>query len=119
MILGVMALCILVLPANAQTSKFDTEKGTVFKDCETCPEMIVVPKGLYIMGFGGKNHHGPPNRVIIERAFAIGRFEIKFNEWFACVLEDGCRHKPDDHKWGMIGRPVINVTWAQAKNYTR
>ncbi len=119
LVLGFLALYVLAQPANAQTATVGAKKGTVFKDCGTCPEMIVVPKGLYIMGFGGKNRHGPPRRLTVENDFAIGRFEIKFNEWFACVSERGCRHKPDDHKWGMIGRPVINVTWAQAKNYTR
>ena len=93
--------------------------GTVFKDCDTCPEMVVLPAGIYIMGLGGKGRHGPPHRVNFAKPFAVGRFEIKFTEWFACVAEEGCRHKPHDHNWGQIGRPVINVTWAQAKNYTQ
>ena len=70
------------------------------------------------MGLGGKNRHGPPHRVNILKPFAIGRYEIKFNEWHSCLREKFCTHTPDDHKWGMIGRPVINVTWSQAKTFT-
>ncbi len=117
------ALCLLVSPVmaqtQAQTQAEGPKKGTVFKDCAECPEMVVVPKGIYIMGLGGKNRHGPPHRVNIKQPFAVGRYEVKFSEWFACVREEACRHKPHDHNWGTIGRPVINVTWAQAKNFTR
>lgn len=110
---------LTAVPAVAQTADKPMKKGTVFRDCAECPEMIVVPKGIYIMGLGGKNRHGPPHRVNIKKPFAIGRYEVKFNEWFACVRDQICRHKPHDHNWGTIGRPVINVTWAQAKNFTR
>lgn len=94
--------------------------GTIFKDCKTCPEMVVVPAGIYIMGLGAtRKRDGPPHRVNIKRPFAIGRFEVTFRQWFACVAEKGCRQRPDDHKWGQIKRPVINVTWDQVQNYVK
>jgi len=95
------------------------QPGFVFKDCETCPELVIVPKGLFIMGLGGKGRHGPPHRVNIKKSFAIGRYEVTFPQWLACVAEEGCRHKPHDHNWGRVGRPVINITWDQANNYLR
>lgn len=118
-----IAFCLLSLvvtaPAAGQTPDKPAAKGKIFRDCPSCPEMIVVPEGSYAMGFGGKKRRGPPSRVVIKKPFAIGRFEITFDEWFACVADRGCRHRPDDHDWGAARRPVINITWAQAKNYTR
>ena len=121
---GILAFSILTIWIYpfllvAEEVNKNLKPGVVFKDCEVCPEMVVVPKGLYIMGLGGKNRHGPPLRVVVSKPFAIGRYEVKFNEWFACVSDGACLHRPNDHNWGSIGRPVINITWPQTKNFTR
>jgi len=47
----------------------------------------------------------------------MGRFEVNFSEWQACVNGGGCLREPDDHRWGRKGRPVINVTYFDAKRY--
>jgi len=47
----------------------------------------------------------------------MGRFEVNFSEWQACVNGGGCLREPDDHRWGRKGRPVINVTYFNAKRY--
>jgi formylglycine-generating enzyme required for sulfatase activity len=54
---------------------------------------------------------GPQHRVTIARPFAVGKFEVTFAEWDACVAAGGCRHNPDDRGWGRGKRPVINVSW--------
>ena len=51
---------------------------------------------------------GPQRRVTIARPFAVGKFEVTFAEWDACVATGGCSHRPDD--WGRGKRPV-NVSW--------
>ena len=121
---GILALGFLLIwatsfPTMAQMPNGILKPGTVFKDCKICPEMIVVPKGLYIIGLGGKNRHGPPRRIVINKTFAVGRYEITFDEWYACLLEEGCQHQPDDHNWGTQRRPVINITLEQTKNFNR
>ncbi len=94
--------------------------GDVFRDCTKCPELVVVPAGLFIMGSNGKRKaEKPAHRVNITKPFAIGRYEVTFSEWFACLQAKACNHNPDDHKWGRRGRPVINVTWDQAETYTK
>ncbi len=46
-------------------------------------------------------------------------------EWDACVAADGCSHRPgeggQEHGvgWGRGRRPVINVSWNDAKQYVR
>jgi len=55
--------------------------------------------------------------VRIARAFAVGRYEVTFAEWDACVAAGGCRHKPDDRGWGRGRQPVIEVSWDDAREY--
>jgi len=99
-------------------SSFKT--GQIFRDCRNCPELVVIPAGLYMMGSNNKRKtERPAHRVSIKKRFAIGRYEVTFKEWLTCVDERGCLHKPDDHNWGRTGRPVINVTWDQAQTYIR
>ena len=94
--------------------------GIVFKDCDHCPELVVVPSGIFIMGLKGKRKvEKPAHRVNITKPFAIGRFEVTFDEWEACIDDGGCKHTPDDHNWGRANRPVINITWGQARNYAK
>lgn len=92
--------------------------GEVFRDCEACPEMVVIPAGSFVMGRDGRHEYeAPAHTVTIAKPFAIGRFEVTFNEWEACVKESGCAAVPDDHKWGRGRRPAINVTWDEARGF--
>ena len=43
---------------------------------------------------------GPQHRVTIARPFAVGKFEVTFAEWDACVAAGGCKHRPIDQGWG-------------------
>jgi formylglycine-generating enzyme required for sulfatase activity len=96
--------------------------GESFRDCEVCPEMVVVPAGSFMMGSppgegGHKNYEGPQHQVIIARPFAVGKFEVTFAEWDACVAERACAPIPDGG-WGRGRRPVMNVSWDDiAKEY--
>ena len=92
--------------------------GQVFRDCPDCPELVVVPAGIFIMGLKAKSKKSKPaHRVNIAKPFALGRFEVKFSEWQACINDGGCKNNPNDHRWGKKGRPVINITYYDAKRY--
>ncbi len=97
--------------------------GTVFKDCaDVCPEMVVVPRGSFTMGSpadeaGRGTDEGPRHPVAFVNAFAIGRYEVTFAEYDACVAEGGCTFKPNDQGWGRGQRPVFNVSWNDAQAY--
>jgi formylglycine-generating enzyme required for sulfatase activity len=94
-----------------------------FKECSDCPQMIVVPAGSFMMGSpanerGRDTNEGPQHRVTFTRQFAVAQFEVTFQEWDACVADGGCnRYKPSDRGWGRDRRPVINVSWDDAKAY--
>jgi formylglycine-generating enzyme required for sulfatase activity len=83
-----------------------------FKECPACPELIVVPIGEFTMGSNdGEADEKPVRRIVLDKAFAVGRFEVTFAEWDTCVADGGCKHKPEDRGWGRGNRPVINVSW--------
>ena len=95
--------------------------GKEFRDCETCPLMVVVPVGQFVMGSppsetGRSDAEGPPHVINIARPFAVGKFEVTFDEWNACVAERACREAKDEG-WGQGKRPVINVSHEQATGY--
>jgi formylglycine-generating enzyme required for sulfatase activity len=95
-----------------------------FRDCPECPEMIVVPAASFTMGSpddetGREANEGPQRVVTINRPFAIGKFEVTFAEWDACVAEGGCKSNPTprDEGWGQDKQPVVNVSWDDAVEY--
>jgi formylglycine-generating enzyme required for sulfatase activity len=46
------------------------------------------------------------------------RTEVTFREWDACVADGACDgYRPSDQDWGRETRPVINVTWMNARAY--
>jgi formylglycine-generating enzyme required for sulfatase activity len=94
---------------------------TEFKDCAGCPQMAVIPAGEFTMGSPpSEPHRGAeaPHRVTIATPFAVSKFEITFDEWDACVKDGGCGgYRPDDQGWGRGKRPVINISWENAKTY--
>ena len=99
--------------------------GRNSRDCPECPEMVVVPGGSYMMGSPGDEavrsaDEGPQHRVTIPRPIAVGKYEVTFAEWDACVAAGGCGgYRPEDEGWGRGRRPVINVSWNDAKSYVK
>ena len=107
-------------PANAAEG---LRRGNVFKDCaDVCPEMVVIPAGSFTMGSpaeeaGRDASEGPRHPVALVNAFAIGRYEVTFAEYDACVTDGGCTHRPNDQGWGRGRRPVVDVNWNDAQAY--
>lgn len=93
-----------------------TEPGRAFRDCSTCPEMVVVPAGSFTMG-GKTDYDHPTHRATVKNKFAIGRYEVTFDEWDKCAEEGGCKTRPGDRGWGRGRHPVINVSWLDAKAF--
>lgn len=106
-----------------------TEPGVaeIFQDCETCPRMTWLPAGEFVMGSpdnerGRDNDEEPQHRVTIADAIAVSVYEITWDEWEACSRDGGCEDVSDrgfvaDDGWGKGNRPVINVSWSDAKTY--
>jgi formylglycine-generating enzyme required for sulfatase activity len=92
--------------------------GALIQDCVDCPKMVVVAPGDFEMGSQrGKTDEKPRHKVSLPNAFAVGLYEITFQEWATCIDEGGCSHNPGDENWGRQQRPLVNVSWNDAKNY--
>ena len=97
--------------------------GDGFRDCAACPEMVVVAAGSFMMGSLASEEEwdsdeGPQHRVTIGLPFAVGVYEVTFEEWDACVGAGGCGgYRPEDEGWGRGSRPVVNVSWEDAQEY--
>ncbi len=84
---------LLVEPTKPEL--VDRPVGTRFRDCPTCPELIVVSTGL-----------------------AVGIYEITFADWDRCVADGGCRgYRPNDRGFGRGQQPVINVNRFDVQGY--
>ncbi len=91
----------------------------LFRECLSCPEMVVMPGGAFLMGAAasdpdGEPNEGPQRRVTLKR-FAVGRFEVTADEWDACVGAGGC----SDQIVGRGRAPVARLSWLEAGIYLR
>ena len=97
--------------------------GDAFSECaRACPVMIVLSAGEFVMGSpapepGRFPNEGPQHVVRIERPFAVSKFDVTFDDWDACAAYGDCDHSVNDAGFGRGTRPVINVTWEDAKTY--
>ena len=61
-------------------------------------------------------HERPQHLVRIAHPLAVGRFPVTFDEYGRFVMATR-RPQPYDRGWGRGPRPVINVSWDDAKAY--
>jgi len=103
-----------------------TRPGERFAECTGCPEMIVIAGGTFSMGSptseAGRGLD-EMQRTVSVRTFAAGRTEVTFAQWDACVSGGGCvepeagPYTPNDQGSGRGDRPVILVSWQDARRY--
>jgi formylglycine-generating enzyme required for sulfatase activity len=98
-------------------------RSHAYRDCATCPQMVVIAPGVFLMGSSAietkfLGPESPRRAVTIEHSLAVGQFAVTFDEWDACVDDRGCNgYRPSDQGWGRGRRPVINVSFSDAKAY--
>jgi formylglycine-generating enzyme required for sulfatase activity len=116
----------------------------VFRECQNCPEMVVIPSGDVLVGSSRTEidiglaaaNEGPQHKVVIKQPLAIGRFEVTRDQFAAFVNASG--YKAGDHCFtfeqnapqdranrsfmnpGYVqdgNHPAVCVSWADAKAY--
>ncbi|MEJ1362459.1 MAG: SUMF1/EgtB/PvdO family nonheme iron enzyme [Candidatus Sedimenticola sp. (ex Thyasira tokunagai)] len=100
----------------------ETATGTLIQDRLTgggrAPDMVYIRGGEFIMGSDRSqlaSEERPSHKVSVG-SFAIGRYEVTFDE-YALFVRATDRKLPDDLGWGRGRRPVMNVSWDDASAY--
>ncbi len=115
------------LARQRQEKEAGPKAGAVFQDdlpyAAKGPEMVVIPAGSFIMGSPEheeerKFDEGPQHRVTISKPFAIGRYEVTFDEYDRFARETG-REQPSDKGMGRGKRPIVDVYWFDAAAYAK
>jgi formylglycine-generating enzyme len=80
---------------------------------------VSIPAGNFSMGspereFG--REAGEKIHSVMINAFSMSKYEITFDQYDMFCDATG-RHKPNDAGWGRGSRPVINVTWSDARAF--
>jgi serine/threonine-protein kinase len=113
--------------------------GAQFRDCQTCPQMIVLPQGSFTQGSphsepGRQPDEGPQHTVHIDYPLAVGQYEVTRRQFAQFVSEtryesagcstyDGSWDMRDDRNWQAPGfdqhdsEPVTCVSWVDARKY--
>ena len=115
-----------------------------FKECQNCPEMVVVPPGEFLMGssktdidngLAGANE-APQHKVAVKDTIAVGRYEVTRDQFAAFVAATGYRStgrcftfeesvpkERENRSYLMPGyaqdgnHPAVCVSWNDAKAY--
>ena len=110
--------------AIAALEQLKPAPGREFQDCAECPLMVSLPSGQADLGAsddeaGARPNEKPQRSVNFSNLFAMSVTEVSFAQWEACVAGGGCDGRPNDNGWGGGRRPVINVSWDDAQDYTQ
>ena len=90
--------------------------ASAFTDCPTCPVMIPIAAGVFIMGEGARAPEAAPQHRVAIGAFALGRYPVTIAEWRACVTGGGCKSLPR-MATSDARVPVHNVSWDDASQF--
>ena len=114
----------------------------IFRDCDQCPELVVVPAGRFRMGDlagDGRDSTRPVHDVTIDYPFAVGRYEVTRGEFarfveatahdtgntcmtFSLRVRDGIQLSSNTG-WRKLGytqtdrHPVVCISWNDAQAY--
>ena len=87
--------------------------GDTFKDCDTCPEMVVIAPRSFRMGDlngVGADDEKPVHEVKIGYSFAVGKYEVAQDEWKSVMGTNPSEFKRTRNQ-------VENVSWDDAKAF--
>ncbi len=83
------------------------------------PKMVEIPKARFAMG--SKNSaleaSEKPRHAVSLKRYSISKYEVTFAQYL--VFANATDRRIPEDEWGKTNRPVINVSWQDAVDYTR
>jgi formylglycine-generating enzyme required for sulfatase activity len=139
--IGIPLMIVAVLAVTERSAKcIDADAAdsgaNAFKDCRTCPEMVIIPPGTFSMGSPetekDRDADEGQHTVVIRYSFAASKAPITWDQWDECVRDGVCDGpsveaalkldrdgKPIqnyvDHVRG--NHPVVGVSWWDAQTF--
>jgi formylglycine-generating enzyme required for sulfatase activity len=102
----VIASIGLLAIARAGAAESPRASGSTFRDCDDCPEMIVIPAGSFVMGTAAAASApgiaaAEQDAVVIDLpdAFALGRQEVTRGQYARFVADSGYEPLPGCRVW--------------------
>lgn len=81
------------------------------------PQMVLIKAGSFYFGSDNAEPDEKPKHLIkLSKPFYMGKYEVTFEEYDK-YCEDVGRLKPKDNSWGRGKKPVIYVSFEDAKSY--
>ncbi len=103
-----------LLPAIAQTAHAGSAKAAQsLKDCNNCPEMVIIPAGNFDMGSNDGAMNEKPVRRVDVPAFAMAKTEVTQGQWRAIMGSNPSFFKNCNNC------PVESVSWDDAQAFVR
>jgi formylglycine-generating enzyme required for sulfatase activity len=121
LVLVLASVCVTLLASKAIAQQDTLEPLSQFRDCDACPEMIVIPAGTFKMGSPlterdrDRRNENEPRIVKIDNSFAIGVYDVTVAEWNACVQAKGCRKTEDISQDDR--RPMVTVNYGDITSF--
>jgi formylglycine-generating enzyme required for sulfatase activity len=81
------------------------------------PEMVLIKGGCFQMGSKAEKNEQPIHKVCVTD-FYMGKHEVTFAQYDEYARATG-KPMPEDEGWGRGNRPVINVSFDDARGYAR
>jgi formylglycine-generating enzyme required for sulfatase activity len=115
-----------------------------FRECQNCPEMVVVPPGEFLMGSSKDEidaglaaaNEAPQHKVALRQPIAVGRFEVTRDQYAAFVnatgyqgsgrcftFEQNMPKERENRSFLMPGyaqegnHPAVCISWTDAEAY--
>lgn len=84
------------------------------------PTMVAIPAGSFLMGDRQGIGQGDEQPIMKQTlpAFRISKTEVTFAHFDAYLMHQGLPLN-DDMGWGRGARPVVNVSWSEARAYAQ
>ncbi|HJS84275.1 MAG TPA: SUMF1/EgtB/PvdO family nonheme iron enzyme [Acetobacteraceae bacterium] len=102
--------------AEPTTPAGPREAAKPFQDCPTCPILVALPGGSFVMGQGARDPAAAPALRVTLRPFAVGLYPVTVGDWKACLAESGCGFMP---RMAEVNdrTPVHDVSWDDAQQF--
>ncbi|SBS31526.1 Serine/threonine-protein kinase pkn1 [Marinomonas aquimarina] len=110
-------------PVATAESRFDALPQVLeepLKDGGKAPKVEKIAPAKFQMGDingSGDSNESPVHEVDIPTGFYFSKTEVTFAQYDRFARASG-RAMPPDNGWGRDNRPVINISWYDAKAYT-